>query len=87
MSDVEEIASLRGHVARCKIHHERDYADLVNAIDSLASNMQGVKLACEMQARELDAVAIALDVVQRRLSWVHRIGLALLVAQVIAVLL
>jgi hypothetical protein len=87
MADVDEVASLRGHVARCKVHHERDYADLVNGIDALASKVQGVSLAFEQQERRLGSVEVALGAVERRLAWVNRIGLALLVAQLIAVLL
>jgi|WetSurMetagenome_2_1015567.scaffolds.fasta_scaffold00908_18 hypothetical protein len=53
MADVDEVASLRGHVALCKVRHDRDYSDLVDSIDRLAEAVQTVSLASEKQALEM----------------------------------
>ena len=80
MSDVDEISSLRGHVAHCKVTHARDYADLVQAIERHSEAVQ----ACTMA---LHGQGLRLSLAEKRLARLELIGVGILLLQVVTMLL
>lgn len=74
MADVDEVASLRGHVALCKVQHGRDYSDLVGSIERLAGAVQAVSLASEKQALQLANFG-------KRLWMIEATGIAIVLLQ------
>jgi hypothetical protein len=74
MSEVDEVASLRGHIAVCKVRHERDYSDLVGTIERLAGAIQTVSLASEKQALQLAMFG-------RRLWMIEATGIGIVLLQ------
>ena len=79
MSDVDEVASLRGHVALCKVQHGRDYSDLVDASERLAGAVQEVSMASEQYARQLARFG-------KRLWMIEATGIAIVVLQLAVML-
>lgn len=80
MSDVDEISSLRGHVAHCKVAHDRDYADLVNAIERHSEAVQACTLALHGQGLRLSQA-------EKRLARLELYGIGMLLLQLLTMLL
>lgn len=79
MSDVDEVASLRGHVALCKVQHGRDYSDLVGTIERLAGAVQAGSMASEKQALQL-------ALLEKRLWMIEATGIAIVMLQLAVML-